>query len=60
MKSYALSRMGQEAMDSGLQPFDWFSDEMATQLPRYIEEFLDMQGCTEKWVIARSKRGTSI
>lgn len=44
MKSYALSRMAQEATDSGLQPFDWFSDEMATQLPRYIDEFLDMRG----------------
>lgn len=44
MKSYALSRMAQEAIDSGLQPFDWLSDEMATQLPRYIDEFLDMRG----------------
>lgn len=47
MKSYALSRMAQEAADSGLDPMkvaDWFSDEMATQLPRYIDEFLDMRG----------------
>jgi hypothetical protein len=44
MKSYALSRMAMEATDSGLQPFGWFSDEMATQIPRYIDEFLSMTG----------------
>lgn len=44
LKSYALSRMAMEATDSGLAPFDWFSDEMATQVPRYIDEFLSMKG----------------
>ena len=31
---------------TGFTRFDWFSDEMASQLPRYIEEFLDLRGIT--------------
>lgn len=55
MQSYALSRMAQEADQSGLDTFDWYSEEMASQLPRYIEEFLDMQG-----VQGQGLRGTYI
>lgn len=44
MQSYALGRMAQEADHANLQPFGWYSEELSSQLPRYIEEFLDMQG----------------
>lgn len=40
-RGYAAVRMNDEAAAAGLGPVDWFSDEMATQLPRYIDEFLD-------------------
>jgi hypothetical protein len=46
MRAYAQSRMADEAARSGLNPLkmaDWFSEELATQLPRYIDEFLDLQ-----------------
>jgi hypothetical protein len=46
-RGFAQSRMAQEAVESGLNPMkvaDWFSEELATQLPRYIDEFLDLKG----------------
>jgi hypothetical protein len=55
MKGFALSRMAHEAGASGLplDKVDWFSDELTTQLPRYIDEFLDMMG-----VQGQGARGT--
>lgn len=46
MKSFALSRMADEAIRSNLplEVVDWFGDEFASQLPRYIDEFLDLRG----------------
>lgn len=46
MKSYALSRMADEAIRSNLplETVEWFGDEFASQLPRYVDEFLDLRG----------------
>lgn len=44
LRGYAAVRINDEAAAAGLGPIDWFSDEMATQLPRYIDEFLDQMG----------------
>ena len=44
LRGYAHARMNEEAASAGLGEIDWFSDEMATQLPRYIGEFLDQGG----------------
>lgn len=46
MKAYAQGQMVDEATRAGLPPAltDWFSEELASQLPRYVEEFLDAAG----------------
>lgn len=48
-EQFAQVRLDQQAIESGIPPFDLFGDEAATQMPLLLEEFLSLYGVQSQY-----------